>query len=56
MAVRDLQLRSRLSNNIHLSRDLICSHFRSLSIRKTAIVNVLWFSSDRLNSQSKSVG
>ena len=37
MAVRDLKLRSRLSKDIHLSRDF--RHFRSLSIRKSACVN-----------------
>ena len=40
----DIKLRSRLSKNVHLSRDF--SHFNSLSIRKSACVNDFWFGSD----------
>ena len=38
IAVRDIKLRSRLWKNIQLSRNF--SHFRSLSIRESACVNI----------------
>ena len=49
MAVRDIKLRSRLSKNIHLFRDF--SDFKSLSIRRSACVNVFSLGSENQSTR-----
>ena len=45
----DIKLGSRLSKDMHLSRDFY--HLRSYSIRKSAFVNVFWFGSDNQSTR-----
>ena len=47
MAVSDIKLRLLLSKNVHVT----FSHFRSLSIRKSACVNVSWLVSENRSTR-----